>query len=29
MARIAIVDALMQFKGYRAMEDIDEKYDNM
>ena len=29
MARIAIVDALMQFKGYRALEDIDEKYDLM
>ena len=29
MARIAIVDALMQFKGYRAMEDLDPKYDLM
>ncbi len=29
MARIAIVDALMQFKGYRALENIDEKYDLM
>lgn len=29
MVRIAIVDALMQFKGYRAMEDIDELYDLM
>ncbi len=29
MARIAIVDALMQFKGYRAMEDLDEKFDKM
>ena len=29
MARIAVVDALMQFKGYRAMEDLDEKYDLM
>ena len=29
MARIAILDALMQFKGYRALEDLDEKYDRM
>ena len=29
MARIAIVDALMQFKGFRAMEELDEKYDRM
>lgn len=29
MARIAIVDAMMQFKGYRAMEDLDPKYDRM
>ncbi|MDO4492450.1 MAG: chorismate synthase [Clostridia bacterium] len=29
MVRIAIVDAMMQFKGYRAMEDLDEIYDRM
>ncbi len=29
MVRIAIVDALMQFKGYRNMEDLDPKYDQI
>ena len=29
MARIAILDALMMAKGYRAMEDIDEKWDRI
>ena len=29
MARIAIVDAMMIFNGYRSMEDLDEKYDLM
>jgi len=29
MTRIAIVDALMMAKGYRAMEDIDEKWDRI
>ena len=29
MARIAILDALMMAKGYRAMEDIDPKWDRV
>ena len=29
MARIAIVDAMMIFNGYRSMEELDEKYDLM
>lgn len=29
MARIAIVDALMMAKGYRAMSDIDPKFDQI
>lgn len=29
MARIAILDALMMAKGYRVMEDIDEKWDRI
>lgn len=29
MARITLVDALMMTKGYRAMSDIDEKWDKI